>query len=304
MFDFDRFKSEVILNYVSKKENGKLSSWMENPTPANLRDHAILCLKNELVADDKNIFQEFFDPERGYESLEKAIRRIDLGKLKSVQNYLNGSTKEPSEIIVKLSAILIDFQPRPYHKWRTEKLGKGDTEISEINNQTYISDENTVEQTDTQKEDDKLENFTNTDRIIIFSWFNKKSIALLLGIMAMLPIGFITYNKFKGYDCAYWNGEKYIAVDCGERNIEQEIIHVKAKSLLSLRKITRPDTLTDKDAKKIWYSKVNNNVEFFTEPGHHPLYRDRFLKAATIYIIEKYGNISLTSPNTTKNSGN
>ena len=58
MFNFDSFKSEVIVDYVSKKENGKLSSWMEKPTPANLRDHAILCLKNELETDDKNIFQE------------------------------------------------------------------------------------------------------------------------------------------------------------------------------------------------------------------------------------------------------
>lgn len=304
MFNFDKFKSEVISDYVIKKELAFLSSKMENPTPANLRDHAILCLKNELVEDDKNIFQEFFDPEKGYEILEKAIKRTDLGKLKSVQNYLIGSTKEPSEIIVKLSAILIDFQPRPYHKWRKEKLELGDIEISESNNQTYISDKKKVEQPDKQKEDDKLNNRTNTDGISVFSWFNKKSIAFLFGIMAMLPVGFITFNKFKGYDCAYWDGEKYIAVDCGERNIEQEIIHVKDKSLLSLRKITRPDTLTDKDAKKIWYSKVNNKVEFFTESGYHPVYRDRALKATTIYIIEKYGNISLTSPNTTENSGN
>lgn len=297
MFNFDSFKSEVIVDYVSKKENGKLSSWMENPTPANLRDHAILCLKNELETDDKNIFQEFFDPKREYESLEFAIKRTDLGKLKSVQNYLIGSTKEPSEIIVKLSAILIDFQPRPYHKWKIEKLDKGDTEISESNNQTYISDEKKVEQPDIQKEDDKLENRLNTNRISNFSWLNKKSIVSIVGIMTMLPIGLITYNKFKDNDCAYWDGEKYIAVDCGERNIEQEIIHVKDKSLLSLRKITRPDTLTAKDLKKIWYSKVNNKVEFFTGPGYHPVNRDRALKAATIYIIEKYGTLDSINSN-------
>lgn len=64
MFNFDSFKSEVIVDYVSKKENGKLSSWMENPTPANLRDHAILCLKNELVTDDKNIFLRVFRPKK------------------------------------------------------------------------------------------------------------------------------------------------------------------------------------------------------------------------------------------------
>jgi len=297
MFNFDSFKSEVIVDYVSKKENGKLSSWMENPTPANLRDHAILCLKNELETDDKNIFQEFFDPKRGYESLEFAIKRTDLGKLKSVQNYLIGSTKEPSEIIVKLSAILIDFQPRPYHKWRIEKLEEVNTEISECNSQTYISDKKKLDEPDIQKEDDNLENPINKNNINIFSWLNKKSIASIVGIMTMLPIGLITYNKFKDNDCAYWDGEKYIAVDCGERNIEQEIIHVKDKSLLSLRKITRPDTLTDKDLKKIWYSKVKNKVEFFTEPGYHPVNRDRALKAATIYIIEKYGTLDSINSN-------
>jgi hypothetical protein len=289
MVGFDKFTSEVYHEYISKKEKAILSSRMEDPTPANLRDFAMLCLKQELSAEDKNIFQEFFDPETSYENLEKAIRKTDLGKMKSVQNYLLGSTKEPSEIIVKLSAILTDFQPRPYHKWRAKSLEKGETEISESNNQNYISVESTVEQPDIQEKNNKLENLTNTNKVSIFSWFNKNTIASLLGVITVFPVGFITYNQFKNNDCAYWNGEKYITVDCGERTIAQEIIHVKDKSLLSLKKISQPDTLTDKDAKKIWYSKINNKVEFFTGPGYHPVNRDKALKAATIYIIKKYG---------------
>src|SRR5690606_532147 len=136
------------------------------------------------------------------------------------------------------------------------KVRRRNTEISECNSQTYISDKKKLDEPDIQKEDDNLENPINKNNINIFLWLNKKSIASIVGIMTMLPIGLITYNKFKDNDCAYWDGEKYIAVDCGERNIEQEIIHVKDKSLLSLRKITRPDTLTDKDLKKFGIQRL------------------------------------------------
>lgn len=55
-----------------------------------------------------------------------------------------------------------------------------------------------------------------------------------------------------------------------------------------LRKITRPDTLTEENSLgKVWYDKSNNHVEFFTHYGKHPK-NGKTLKEVTSHILEKY----------------
>lgn len=294
MFEFDRFRSEVLNDYIAKKDNSSMPTRLSNPSPANLRDYAISCVKDGLTANDMPIFQEFFNPEKSHENMEKAIRKTDLGKLKSVQNYLMGNTKEPSEIIVKLSAILIDFQPRPFHKWRAENLEKEETEISETTSEEHISKERTDEHPIIQEKNEEISNPTNHNWLSKISGLNKKSLISIVGF-ALIPLSFITYNRLKTKHCAYWDGEQYISIDCGESLSSHEIIRVNDESTLKMKKITRPDTLTKTDKNKVWYSKIDSEVEFFTKPGFHPLHKDKPLKPATSYIIEKYRKASTRS---------
>lgn len=304
MFDFDKFKSEVYDDYVLKKELAGLPSRLQNPSPANLRDYALSCLSNGLKPDDLTIFQEFFDSDGSSENLRIAIRKVDLGKLKSVQNYLIGKTINPDEIIVKLIAVLTDFNPRPYHIWRKKPLKTPfELDLHNTLEERKISPEGEDKPDDDQTEE-KEGPIRKPQETKKTAWINNKTIASTVGVAAILSLGIITTNHFEEKDCAYWNGEKYIAIDCSEKNIDQDIIHLKDKSLLSLKKITRPDTLTHKDAKKVWYSKINNEVEFFTSAGYHPLYREKSLKAATIYIIEKYGAKKSIQPKISDNSNN
>lgn len=287
MFDFDRFKSEVYNDYISKKEMASLPSRMGNPTPANLRDYAIHCLNKGLTLDDKIVFQEFFNEELKYEDLEKAIKKTDLGKLKTIQYYLIGKTKNPDEIIVKLMAVLTDYQPRPFYLWKdkySEKFLDQAVEPKKLNptipQQTLDSDT----KPDNREQEVNINEMDNKKH----AWFNKKTIASSIGGIALLSIGYIAAHQSKSIDCAYWNGEQFISVDCSEANVNHEIIHIKDKAILSIKKITQPDTLTKKDTYKVWYSKTNHKIEFFTAPGYHPIYREKPLKPATSYIIEKY----------------
>ncbi len=87
----------------------------------------------------------------------------------------------------------------------------------------------------------------------------------------------------------YWNGERYIATDSSSLGPQIEVIPMDKENFLYLKKITRPDTLTvDNALHKVWYSKSNNEVEFFTSFGKHPE-SGKTLKDATEYIIETYG---------------
>ncbi|MEJ5090425.1 hypothetical protein [Sphingobacterium faecium] len=41
--------------------------------------------------------------------------------------------------------------------------------------------------------------------------------------------------------------------------------------LENFQKINSKDTSSMEDVGKIWYSKIANEVEFFTSPGNHPV---------------------------------
>jgi hypothetical protein len=68
------------------------------------------------------------------------------------------------------------------------------------------------------------------------------------------------------------------------------VIALDVEKLNHLMRITEPDTLTEHSLGKIWYSKINGNVEFFTAEGFHPEYPDRKLRPVTPSILAKYGD--------------
>lgn len=94
-------------------------------------------------------------------------------------------------------------------------------------------------------------------------------------------------NLERKKECMYWNGEIYVEVFCGEKIEGAEVLGLNEEAKL-LRKITRPDTLTEENSLgKVWYDKSNNHVEFFTHYGKHPE-NGKTLKELTSHILEKY----------------
>lgn len=89
-------------------------------------------------------------------------------------------------------------------------------------------------------------------------------------------------------DCMYWDVDHFEIVPCDEQISGKEIIQYQdiKKDLV---KIMSPDTLTVENSfGKVWYSKSNNQIEFFTSIGTHPE-NGKTLKNASRYIIRKYG---------------
>lgn len=94
-------------------------------------------------------------------------------------------------------------------------------------------------------------------------------------------------NLERKKECMYWNGEIYVEVFCGEKIEGTEVLGLNEEAKL-MRKITRPDTLTEENSLgKVWYDKSNNHVEFFTHYGKHPK-NGKTLKEVTSHILEKY----------------
>ena len=94
-------------------------------------------------------------------------------------------------------------------------------------------------------------------------------------------------NLERKKECMYWNGEIYVEVFCGEKIEGAEVLGLNEEAKL-MRKITRPDTITEENSLgKVWYDKSNNHVEFFTHYGKHPE-NGKTLKELTSHILEKY----------------
>ncbi|SDE83287.1 hypothetical protein [Epilithonimonas hungarica] len=83
--------------------------------------------------------------------------------------------------------------------------------------------------------------------------------------------------------CMYWNGKEYIPEDCN--NTRNGLIAIDAKLIANFKKITQPDTI--RSIKGIWYSKYQNEVEFFTADGKNPD-NNTELHQLTDHMLNKY----------------
>ncbi|KFC22478.1 hypothetical protein IO90_05965 [Chryseobacterium sp. FH1] len=85
--------------------------------------------------------------------------------------------------------------------------------------------------------------------------------------------------------CMYWNGKQYIPEDCNQP--KDDLIAIDPKKIANFKKITKPDTISS--VRGIWYSKYQNEVEFFTADGINPE-NGKSLNPLTERILDKYTN--------------
>lgn len=292
--------------YLDLKIEGRLHFDREWPSPGELKSWYLKCLMQGLNTDDELVFIRFFNREQSTRDLATIIEGFDLDKLRPLRNFISGDTqRRPDENIVKVLAVLIDFKPRPYkayhwdeHEYTGNLNNNGENPpIANFDPEGLPSENlsNTAEAGEvphTQKAIDQAQVTTTEYKQDILKPIEKKSknnTLLYAGIgLALATVFFIVYNIIIPADCMCWNGARYVEVDCQDKGQPYQIIGLDKNKLAYFQKITRPDTLNYEDIGKVWYSKINNEVEFFTYPGHHPIQHGRSLKAVTKHIMERY----------------
>jgi len=284
MTSFDLFRNSVLKMYQEKKSQDLLDSWLSNHSPANLKKYCLVRLNEGLNVDDTKVFERVFVSNGNVDDLERTINRTESEKLKTLQYFIIGRTKTTDENLVKLLAVLIDFQPRPFRLNDWSKKEEGGTILCD-----YPPDQEAKSNNQPQKNNDVLIVNDFKDKF----YKRKKSVVYAIGAAALgLGICFRIID-WQAEQCMLWQDEQYIAVHCKDNY--PNTIALNPGVLHTFRKITRPDTLTIRHEKRVWYSKIDNHVEFFTTIGHgfHPEFMDRSLKAATKEILEKYAGKSM-----------
>lgn len=301
MFEFDQFQREVLGAYLHKRAAGELPSQLVTLKRANLRDYIRGRVARGYDKRDEAVLKEYFCPDNEHASLDESIRQFDIEKFRPLINYLKRETANTAENNIKLLAWLIDFEPRPYSKWVREhnQVEKGNNipDSSEVDGGSSTIEEvagSIREEEEADQEvsggSSEVEDRRNTQSEPPASKPNQKRIRIIaIVIVAVLSVtGLFVLTSYEAKHYMYWDGQKFIATSFKEEYSGIDLVPLNKHKLNNFRKIMRPDTLSQDDEKKVWYSKIDKHVEFFTMPGFHPVKKDRSLKAATKEILDKY----------------
>lgn len=290
------YKSKVLLKYKTARQAKNLPPFLMQPTPANLRSECVHVCQERFDKKDQEILRTFFGPHDTQRAYINTIANFDVDKFRPLLNFITEKTSDTELKNIELLAWLIDFTPRPFDRSCIESAneptaGNDEKAVADItgNPPTGVKiDEPVVTkngeislQGEQQKSIDKRYVF-----ISCFTLFFIAAIVCLLLKESLRP------------GCMYWAGDHYEAVACDQQVSNALVVPVDRTRLKYFKKIARPDTITLKSISHVWYSKINNKIEFFTASGYHPIY-PYYLKPITKYIIEKYAGIQYKDTMTT-----
>ncbi|WP_437917939.1 hypothetical protein [Sphingobacterium sp. LRF_L2] len=154
---FNLFQQAVRTAYLDLKKNNRLDFVREWPSTKDLKNWCLQCCENNLDQHDERVFRNFFNATQSNQPLSEIIKKFDTDKLRPLRNFIVGNTlARPNWNVVKLLAVLIDFQPRPY---RMETWGKTETIISLIQTELEeMSPSISVTTTNDKEEDNSYAN--------------------------------------------------------------------------------------------------------------------------------------------------
>ncbi|MBD3904340.1 hypothetical protein NAL32_06240 [Chryseobacterium sp. Ch-15] len=149
-------------------------------------------------------------------------------------------------------------------------------------------------------------NITNEQNFKMPEFMKKNGMGIMeIALLICLATGSVFFSKkpegkalgFAGIldsqlHCMYWDKSEYKPIDCKDKKpIYNHKIPFDYERMEYFKRIERKDTLTvDNAFGKVWYSKYNGEVYFFTDDGVDPN-NGRELRKATEYIIDKYAGI-------------
>ncbi|WP_406844203.1 hypothetical protein [Flavobacterium soyae] len=276
----DLYKKAVIKQYEEVK-NGEDYIYLNAPTRGKLNKLCWEIFETKPVSkDDKVVFNTLLG--FPFDLNTKNRFRSNTNQFRPVETFLKGETDPDKIEVVDLAAILVDFQLRPFNKFR-KQIDPDDLElINDLRNTKFFSPQNPSddlidvvenknvidakieEPKENQSQEsepafvaEKSESFQNQGSaspqaplpISTFVNIGKESpnkIWKYLGITAVIVgFGLIIYFAFFKNHCMQWSEDHYEVVDCSSKDNGNfnEIIPLD-EDLLDFRKLKACDTTT------------------------------------------------------------
>lgn len=291
---------KLIKEKYELEKNGDNYHYLVQPSAANLRKLCWQKFESNNNQNDLKVFTAFFG--FSFDITQKNTFKTKTDRFKPIGSFFRGETESPTDDILEIAAILVDFELRPHNKFRkyyteeeseTEQAKGGHTD-NFVTSDVQVPTENGIE-----KEAGKIEevkkpatfflSFTKT-----FSEQRLKNLKqIIIGVALVFGLGFaISYYLFPKKQCMQWSNDHYEEVSC-DLNIQgignfNKIVPLD-ESVFNLKKIKVSEKTTFfKDGEAIvWYAKTANGIDFFNTHGRHPE-NGHAVKPVTQYIINKY----------------
>lgn len=284
---FSEYKKQVIKLYEEKRDAMLLPLNLQKPTPARLKDECLAIIGKRYKKDDEKVLRDFFGDHEDAAGYTRFIRTMDVDKFRPLINHLNRRTENTDEKNIELLAWLIDFSPRPYDF----KLGTLNKEVEKAITVEILPEKESSKDNSNVKVPEEKEHQISILKQAKYALLWQKSwkkIAISSAFVFILLASFKGLDFFKKKECMYWDGVNYIPVSCDQQLPNIQIIALDTFKLHHFKKITKPDTLTENCIHKMWYSKIDREIEFFTTGGMHPEHSEKALKPISKYIFNKY----------------
>jgi hypothetical protein len=276
----EEYKKTIRLKYEEEK-TGVYSSFFINPSRAKLRNLCIERMKMNINHDDFSSFTIFFGFNFDIENLNKLKSQTD--KFRPIETFFKGETDLSDIEGINIAALLVDFNPRPFNRYRQNK---GTHEIN---------DENFPEE-----EDDEIEGNGEDLGVAIkkgvITLDNKtmrKRVIIPLVFVSLFFMGYTAKNIiFPPKECMQWKVNHYEAVDCSNDKLgigQLTLIVPIDDKIMKLEKLDSKKEIAffENGTPIVWYYKKDGEIELFNQSGFYPE-TAKPLKPITNYIIEKY----------------
>ena len=303
---FEDYKKAVKAKFEIEKE-GVYFNFLTPPSQANLRNLCWERFKSNSNADDLSVFSSFFEFE--FDSEKKNHFRDQTDRFRPIGSFLKGEKDPANRFAVELAAILVDFQPRPFKKYKERGIIILEESIKgpEVPFAFNIDEEEKNE----NDEENEYENEAKFENPLIASnqlglignpqpspsdVLIRKLKFIAIGVVIVFGLGFlISRYVFPKKQCMQWTGNHYEKVDCDLKAngfAGTNIIEPFDENKYKLKKIKVCDTtrfFNNSNDAIIWYAKKSDSAaDFFNTHGRHPE-TNKPLRPVTKYIVTKYG---------------
>lgn len=272
--NLEAFKKALKQQYNEEKE-GMYSEYLEQPSRANLRKLCVERLKANTNQEDLLTFKIFF----GFEFKEDTLNKLksETDRFRAIENFLVGKTETNDLKSLNLIAILLDYHPRPFQKFAKQHHGEVTVQSNTILKKTVANE------------------LPSTTTVKYFK--NKKTrniLVLLVATIGLFAAGYTAKDIIvPKKECMQWQNNRYQVIECSTElnnsKYDAPIIpmdHYNAE--LKQIKVNEATTFFKAGKAVVYYCKKNRKeVEFFNQPGFHPL-TDKPLHPITKYMINKY----------------
>lgn len=294
---FADYKLQVLHEYKRQKDAKALSPRLIQPTPGNLRAECAAVCRERFPKKDEGTLRIFFGPKEDQAAYIKTIENFDVDKFKPLLKFIKEATANTDIKNVEILAWLIDFEPRPFDPTKKYDATTG-------NNKLSFRDEAVPTVNDGQRDRNERKEINVGEMLLpkkallnpekLFPHL-KWLVPILFVVVIVFWSSYILRNPPTANGCMYWAADHYQRISCNAKIDNALIVALDTVRLKYFKKITIPDTITRKSKGLVWYSKINNKIEFFTAGGNHPVELKYRLKPISDYIINKYIHPGITS---------